>query len=223
MNKKELITYAKRAVKVDKDQVIISACTGKKVLDVGCIGQDRNFNSENWLHNKIRAVAQKLDGVDILENEIRWLRQNGYSVYSVEELNALNAKYEVIIMADVIEHVNDPVGFLTFYASFLSENGVLLVSTPNSNRSNNFISILFSNNYSVNPEHVCWFCPRTFAEVADRAKLSIQEFHWVNHYFNTGEAIGLYQKFKLFLINLLISMRSNFSPNMIFILSNDTK
>lgn len=217
MNKNEVAAYAKRARRIEKDFIVEKFCTGKTVLDVGCIGQDRNFAADNWLHNKIKKIASKADGVDILIAEINELKQKGYSMYSVDELKTLNTKYDVVLMADVIEHVDDPVSFLKFYSSFLTDTGIMLISTPNSNRSNNFINILFNNTYSVNPEHVFWFCPKTMAEVVERAKLTMADFHWAPHYYTSKQVKGFYQKLKYMLGHLLILWRSNFSPNMIFI------
>ncbi len=223
MDKKTFAQYAKTAERKHKDDVVLQYCTGKSVLDVGCVGQDRDYASDNWLHNKVRKVASHLDGVDILLEEIALLRAKGYSMYSLDELQQTSNRYDVILMADVIEHVNDPVGFLRLYASYLTADGVMIVTTPNSNRANNFINILFNNNYTVNPEHTCWFCPRTFSEVTTRANLAITAFFWAHHYFGKADIKGLYQKFKMTLANLLISARKNFSPNMIFILSNHTE
>lgn len=223
MNKKEIAAYAKTAKRLHKDEVVLERCVGKTVLDVGCIGQDRNYTSDNWLHNKIRGVATKTDGVDLLLAEIALLKEKGYSMYSVDELREMNSRYEVIVIADVIEHVDDPVNFLKFYSSFLSTSGIIIITTPNSNRANNFINILFNNNYTVNPEHTCWFCPRTFSEVVSRTDLTINSFFWAHHYFDPNTIKGFYQRFKMFLSNTLISARTNFSPNMIFILSKASR
>jgi SAM-dependent methyltransferase len=218
MTKKEIAVIAKTAASVDKDEFILKRCAGKTVLDVGCIGQDRNFTSENWLHNKVKQASLKVDGVDILLDQIEELKRQGYSMYSVDELSGTNNKYSVILMADVIEHVNDPVAFLTFYMRYLEKDGVVVVSTPNANRSNNAVNIFFNNNYSVNDEHTFWFCPKTFCEVASRAGMVISEFYWAKQYYGAEQIRGIYQKLKFRLIQWLASMRSNFNPNMMFVL-----
>lgn len=219
MTKQEIHTHAKRAKRIRKDEFLLQLCSGKSVLDVGCIGQDRDFSSPEWLHNKLRKAAKEVDGVDILIEQIHILREKGYSMHSVTELQAMGKLYDVVVISDVIEHVNDPISFLSFYSKFLNKNGKIFVSTPNSNRSINFINILFNNNYTVNPEHVFWFCPKTMMEVTDRANLTMKEFFWADNYFEFGTVKGLYQKFKIGLSNALFRMRPNFSPNMIFILT----
>jgi hypothetical protein len=219
MNKGDLVLQARTGKRHDKDRTIENYCKDKTVLDVGCIGQDRNFKEPNWLHNKVKGWSKEVDGVDILIEQINELKRNGYNMYSIQELQALKKTYEVVLMADVIEHVDNPVDFLKFYASFLADTGVMVISTPNANRANNFINILFNNNYSVNPEHTCWYCPKTFSEVVSRTGLELRSFYWIDHYYNSSSVRGLYQKVKFHLANFLIARRSNFSPNMIFILS----
>lgn len=221
MTKNEIQAHAKRATIIEKDDFILNECKGRRVLDVGCIGQDRNFSSTNWLHNKVKGVAGSIDGVDILTDQILELKKLGYSMHSVKELEEKNQRYEVVLISDVIEHVNDPVAFLSYYANFLSPGGRMLVSTPNSNRSLNFVNILFNNNYTVNEEHVFWFCPRTFAEVAVRSKLTIKEFYWADNYFSMTQIRGGYQRFKIQLSNFLFRLKSNFSPNMMFVLTKE--
>jgi len=218
MTKSEIQEHAKRASRILKDDFILNECRGKSVLDVGCIGQDRNFGAPDWLHNKVKSVAKSVDGVDILNDQILELKKLGYSMLTIKELEEKNQRYDVVLISDVIEHVNDPVAFLSYYSNFLSSNGRMLVSTPNSNRSLNFINILFNNNYTVNEEHVFWFCPRTFAEVAVRSKLTIKEFYWADNYFSMSQIRGVYQRFKIRLSNFLFRLKSNFSPNMMFVL-----
>ncbi|NBP69198.1 MAG: hypothetical protein EBU52_10680, partial [Cytophagia bacterium] len=116
MTKQELLQHCRQNKRIHKDDLILSICSQKKVLDVGCIGQDRDFSAPNWLHNKIKSVASVVHGVDILTNLIAQLKVKGYLMYSVEELQAMNEKYEIIILSDVIEHVNNPVEFLAFYS-----------------------------------------------------------------------------------------------------------
>lgn len=218
MTKSEIQEHAKRASRIMKDDFILNECRGKSVLDVGCIGQDRNFGAPDWLHNKVKGVAKSVDGVDILTDQILELKKLGYSMLTIKELEDKNQKYDLVLISDVIEHVNDPVAFLSYYSNFLAPHGRMLVSTPNSNRSLNFINILFNNNYTVNEEHVFWFCPRTFAEVAVRSKLTIKEFYWADNYFSMSQIRGVYQRFKIRLSNLLFRLKSNFSPNMMFVL-----
>ena len=220
--KKFLLEIAYQHGAKSKDAIIISKCRNKNVLDVGCAGQDRNFESKEWLHNRIRCVAREIHGVDILKSEIKKLSAMGYSIFHIDELASLNNKYEVIVMSDVIEHVNNPVSFLRTYSQCLVDDGEMIVSTPNSNRARNFIHILISNNYAINFEHTMWLCPKTFLEIIERSGLYPTEFYWLNEY-NLNNRLTAVQNFIFFISSILSRLRSNFNPNFMFILKKQKK
>jgi 2-polyprenyl-3-methyl-5-hydroxy-6-metoxy-1,4-benzoquinol methylase len=200
----------------EKDDVIIEYCRNKKVLDVGCVGQDINLSNPHWLHQKIKNVAQFVHGVDTNLGGIKTLNNAGYTVYSTSEIGQIDVKYDIIHMGDVIEHVDNAVLFLEFYANYLNENGKIIVTTPNGNRINDTLSILFFGNFYINTEHTCWYCRITFSELCRRANLNIERFEWLNTYVKPQKG------FINFTMNLLrrffCFLRSDFYPNMLFIL-----
>jgi len=219
MDKELYFNTIKKAVKAEKRVKICELCSGKSVLDVGCAGQDFDYNNPGWLHNRIKSVAREADGVDIETEAIRALREKGYSVFNADELKLSVRKYEIIVMSDVIEHVNDPVEFLRFYSSFLTAEGKMIITTPNAHAVRNFTSILVRNNYSLNPQHTFWLCPKTMMEIAERAGLAFADFFWLEEYFTLRDVSGLKYKI-IFIINKMFQkMRSNFYPNFMFIVS----
>lgn len=219
MDKELIFNIIRKAVKAEKTALICELCTGKSVLDVGCAGQDFDYNNPAWLHNRIKSVSGDLDGVDIEAEAISAMREKGYSIFSADELKLSDRKYEIVVMADVIEHVNDPVEFLRFYSSFLAADGKMIITTPNAHAVRNFTSILFSNNYSVNPQHTFWLCPKTMMESAERAGLVFTDFYWLEEYFTLRDVNGLKYKIIYVINKLFRKMRSNFYPNFMFIVS----
>lgn len=219
MTKKELFRKVRSARVCDKDAKILELCKNKYVLDVGCVGQIKNYNNKEWLHDKIRKISNEVHGVDIEQSGITKLKQMGYLIYHVNELSKLQKPhYDVIVMGDVIEHVNDPVNFLKFYSDFLNDNGVIIVTTPNSHRVRNFIDILISNDYLLNSEHTMWFCPKTFVEITIRANLMVEDFFWLKEIYDITALKSYRAKLKFYLNSLLCSFRTNFNPNFMFIL-----
>ena len=85
-------------------------------------------------------------------------------------------------MADIIEHVGNPQELLQQYIPFMEDDGIIVITTPNSNRARNFLSILFFNKYGMNPEHTMWFCPKTMTELINRTRLQAYEFFWLSEY-----------------------------------------
>ncbi len=220
MNDKEKIFRSiKKAQTVKKDEFIIHFCSGKTVLDVGCAGQDHDISNPNWLHGKIYKTANELVGVDTNVAAIKKLRSKGYAVFSPEEiLTHKNKKsFDVIIMADVIEHVNDPVDFLIQYSRLLATNGRLVITTPNAVSARNFTSILLGNHYSLNPEHTVWFCPKTIIETLTRAKLQFHDFFWIKEYYSIREVKGLFSKTIFILNSFLFKLRRLYHPNFMLI------
>ncbi len=201
---------------LEKDITIIDYCRNKSVLDVGCVGQDIDISNPQWLHQKIKNVAKSIHGVDTNIEGIKVLTEAGYKVYSTDEIEHVNEKFDVIHMGDVIEHVDNAVLFLEFYKRFLNENGKMIITTPNGNRINDTLSILFFGNYYINEEHTCWYCRITFAELCNRANLAIERFEWLDSYVKAKRdfislTLNLIRRFFCFL-------RSDFYPNMLFIL-----
>ncbi|MFN8242159.1 MAG: class I SAM-dependent methyltransferase [Bacteroidales bacterium] len=218
MDRDEIFRLVKKAPVLYKDKEIINICRDKKVLDVGCAGQDFSVDDPAWMHGQISKVARELIGVDINIPKIQMINEKGFKVLTPEKLSESGSLFDIVTMADVIEHVNDPVTFLSFYSGFLKEGGRIVITTPNAHGIRNFTSIIIRNNYSVNPEHTFWFCPKTMLEVAERAGLRFSEFCWLNEYFTIKDMPGLKNR-SIFLFNRMMKrLRSNFSPNFMIIL-----
>jgi 2-polyprenyl-3-methyl-5-hydroxy-6-metoxy-1,4-benzoquinol methylase len=219
VDKNSIIKELKKAKIVDKQTKLIELCANKNVLDVGCVGQDLSYSNKDWLHDRIRKVSKHVDGVDINEKGINALKSRGYSVFHANELNIHNKKYDIILMSDVIEHVNDPVYFIKFYSAFITEGGCMIITTPNAHGVRNFSSILIRNDYSLNPEHTFWFCPKTLTEVVERANLKIVDFYWLYEYFSINQVQGFKNKVVFRFNSLLMRLRHHFSPNFLIIIS----
>ena len=219
MDKELIFKEIKKASISDKNILIPELCTGMKVLDVGCVGQDFDYDSPGWMHNKIKNTAFSVDGVDIDSEGITKLREKGYNIFSPDELKSTGRMYDIIVMSDVIEHVDDPVAFLKFYSVFLSKTGRIIITTPNAHGIRNFTSILIRNSYSVNPEHTFWFCPKTMLEVTSRAGLKYAGFYWSGEYSKMGDLKGFKYKFIYLFNRFFEKMRSNYNPNFMFIAS----
>lgn len=219
MDNTEYKLRIKKAKVTDKQPKVIELCAGKTVLDVGCVGQDINYSNPDWLHNRIKGVCAGIDGVDIDSAGVSKLCEKGLSVFLPDELVSLNKKYDIVMMADVIEHVNDPVAFLSYYSAFLNDKGKIVITTPNAHAVRNFTSILLWNNYSINAEHTMWLCPKTMLEITRRAGLKFSDFWWLNEHFKISELKGFKNRTVFRINSMLQRLRTNFYPNFMFIVS----
>lgn len=218
MDKGEWSKKFKSAKKIDKFDFIIESCKEKVVLDVGCVGQDKSHTSDAWLHGRIKKVAKDLTGADIMKNEIEELNKQGYSIYLPEDLLKANKKFDLIVMGDVIEHVNDPGQFLSFYAQFLTEKGEMVICTPNSFGVRYFIQVLFYGKPGTNDEHSLSFDPYVMLELFKRVQIVPVKFYWLNEYHKGN---NWKQKIILALSRFYIFFRSYFNSNFMFIVKNE--
>lgn len=160
-----------------KSEAFVSRCRGKRVLDVGCAGQARPPGDRGWLHGLLRNEASQVVGVDTNEVAVAKLQAEGFDVRLPVELG--NDKFDVVVMGDVIEHVDDPVGFLRIYARTMVPSGRMLVSTPNAFSAVSWLSAWATGTAPVNAEHTMWFDPLTLAECARRAGLHVEGIIWL--------------------------------------------
>lgn len=95
---------------------------GKSLLDIGC-GQGKY----------LRLLARDcscMTGVDANPDQVAALRQEGFDVFTPEELPA--GKYDLLLMSHIVEHMTagDLVQFMDRYLPMLNEGGKLILITP---------------------------------------------------------------------------------------------
>ena len=111
-----------------------------------------------YLHQNLCGAASHCVGVDTNGEGIQLLRKMGFpEVYLPEE--SPDADYDLCILADVIEHVGDPVSFLRSTRRYRFER--LVVVTPNVFRWRNCLP----GGELINTDHRFWFSPYTLCKV----------------------------------------------------------
>lgn len=215
MNKPEISFFTKAKI-LNKQPAVLDWCRNKKVLDVGCIGQDKPAESADWLHGKIKTVASALIGADINTEQISKLNQSGYNILTPELLEQSGNKFDIVLMADVIEHVDDVAAFLKFYLRFLNEGGKLIITTPNPFSIRQTTSIFLYGQPGINPEHTASLDPITMSEVFSRLELRVEYFCWLHEYSVLPK---LRYKILYPVFRLMYSIRKFYSPNFLFVVS----
>ncbi len=93
-------------------------------MDLGCVRHDASFaNNPNWLHNKIRNVAQNVVGIGFLARDVEKLRNLGYNIIYGDVTKPLNLseQFDVIVAGDLIEHLSNFEGFFMNCTTFLKK------------------------------------------------------------------------------------------------------
>lgn len=220
MNKTEIIkTYLSAPISI-KDDYILTNCKHKKVLDVGCVGQNKFFTSPDWVHAKIKKVSDSLVGVDINQEPKKEFEAQGYILVTPEELQNTNELFDVIVMGDVIEHVDNLVEFLNFYKVFLKEGGELIITTPNALSIRQTLNVLLYGQPGINDEHTSILECNTMLELFKRTELEVHDFNWLHEY---SKAPKLSRKVVYGISKILYSIRRYYAPYFVFKVCNQKK
>jgi 2-polyprenyl-3-methyl-5-hydroxy-6-metoxy-1,4-benzoquinol methylase len=106
---------------------------GKEVLEMGC--------GNGYLSFCLYKYVKKLDGYDVDKSAIVQAKINSrkfglqdklnFYEYSNYNTQLMDEGYDIVLSSDVIEHVEDPLKYLSVCKRVLKENGYLILTTPN--------------------------------------------------------------------------------------------
>jgi 2-polyprenyl-3-methyl-5-hydroxy-6-metoxy-1,4-benzoquinol methylase len=153
---------------------------GHSVLDIGVVDHDiSHIQSGGWKHRKLKKFAKKIVGVDILEEEVSMLNKMGFDVRLVDATSKadLGEKFERVVIGDVIEHVSNPVALLEFASRHLSDDGQIMVSTPNPFSIYYILRVIREGTFIANAEHISWITPTNALEIANRSGISLKNYY----------------------------------------------
>jgi 2-polyprenyl-3-methyl-5-hydroxy-6-metoxy-1,4-benzoquinol methylase len=151
-----------------------------EVLDLGCVHHSaENESKDYWLHKYLCEKARYVLGLDLLEKDVQKLRRLGYNVVTgnVENVN-LNKKFDVIVMGELIEHVQNVDVILSNIKLHLKDDGKLIITTPNTFNIIHFITILLRGKLKINEEHVAWYDPNTLNSLLKRSGFKISRIKY---------------------------------------------
>src|ERR1039457_4661493 len=93
-------------------EVMVEACRGKRVLDLGCVGHSAEaMNWPQWLHDQIAQAGAFCVGVDYETESVRLMRAAGLVAFPgdideppTSELVGL-APFDLVVAGELIEHL----------------------------------------------------------------------------------------------------------------------
>lgn len=172
---------------------------GKDVLDIGCaVG----YQKEDWMHRHIVEKAKTTYGIDLDKDAIDDIKKMGFDVeYGDAQNFNLDRKFNLIHAGELIEHLDNPGGFLDSIRNHLTEDGQVLLTTPNGLRISNFI-YASTGGLKVNFQHTCWFCEYTLKTLLERKGFELVEVGYLKH-----ETFNFFRRFVLKLRTLLLPDR----------------
>lgn len=152
------------------------------VLDVGCARHDQarrnQANLHRFLHSKIDA---EIHGIDVLEDEIEAMQAEGYevSVADAERMDdELDTSFDAIVAGEVIEHLGRPLDFLRAARDLLTDQGVLIITTPNPDGFAYWRRALMGGRN--NEGHTCWIDPFNLDRLSElEGEITLDEWKYL--------------------------------------------
>lgn len=139
------------------------------IVDFGC-GAGNTFKALNNQNMKLGSMT----GVDfnplVDEPNVNML------AWDLNKLDEIPRQYwpngiDLAISTHVLEHVVDPVLFLTVIAKQLSESGVIFIEVPDCSNNVNFENIAFTN--VVHGQHIHYYTKQSVQMIANKAGLQV--------------------------------------------------
>lgn len=145
----------------------------KTILDVGCFdGSFLRFLGCDWRRsgieiNPLAAKKAERSGIEIIGDDLANLDQFGSS-------------FGAVVATDVIEHVPNPLLFLTGMAKLTQKNGLVIISTGNTQA---WTWKLAGSRYwyCVIPEHISFINPAWCHQAAETLGLKLKSLRYFSH------------------------------------------
>jgi len=162
---------------------------GKKIIHLGCCDHlpmnEYKIANKTWLHAELNNSAFRCLGVDIDEVGLKIMKDKyGYRDLLCADMaetaspEILKEKWDYIIMGEIIEHLDNPVDFLTrLRNNYKQVIGTAIITVPNAFR-------LINNEYVkqhqelINSDHKYWFTPYTLGKILIRSNILPNEFYF---------------------------------------------
>lgn len=172
-------------VLADPFPFILDCARGKRVLNVGASGGVEHYlpaQREAWLHHRLEKVAAELVGIDIDVDSVAFAARHGAELLVEDcETCSFQQPFDLIVMSDVIEHVNSPVRAIGNLAKQLAPGGRLLITTPNPTHYGLVARAWLGSRTEVYYDHVCAFLPEHFHVMGKRLGLRLSEVVFFSH------------------------------------------
>lgn len=156
----------------DAHALILDMANGKRVLNVGAAGNAtfyRDHGVDGWLHARLALRVETLMGLDLDGDEVQVASSLGYDIHmgNCETAN-LGTAFDLIVLADVLEHVDNPALALANMMGHLHPGGQIVLTTPNATFLGNVLNALLRRGPHIYWDHVNLYVPENIQVLCDR-------------------------------------------------------
>jgi 2-polyprenyl-3-methyl-5-hydroxy-6-metoxy-1,4-benzoquinol methylase len=159
------------------DIIKLINCNDCNILEVGC-GQGNTL-----IELKKQGKAKFIAGIDIVDlNQSSKLDKFILAdIESEENIDLPESYFDVIICADVLEHLKDPWNVLEKIKKFLKPNGIIIASIPNIREIKTLVSILVKGDFRyvdagiLDKTHLRFFCKKNIIELFEKTGYKVEK------------------------------------------------
>jgi len=162
--------------------LLISSENPPALLDYGC--------GLGFFMDSAYDYGFNVNGVEFNPYALNYIKQRySYNVSSPEEFQTLKNKYDVVTLFDVIEHLRNPLQMLDAITARINDNGLLIISTPDSEST---VSKILGNkleDFRRTREHLYFFSRRNLPSILMRYGYDVLEISSCGHSFELKHLI----------------------------------
>lgn len=162
------------AVKESLRQIATKRGNSPLILEFGC--------GLGYLTYSLNKEGYNIKGLDISHEAIDYAIRNYGDFYVCAELNMYSAtherEYDVIIMTEVIEHLNDVNSIMKYLKGLLKSNGKIILTTPN--KSFYPKTMLWATD--LPPVHCWWLSEDSISHIAVQLDMAVTFLNFKQYY-----------------------------------------
>jgi len=140
---------------IKKNKIIIKYIFGKDVLDIGSGCNHSNYFLLPNQFDFMKTYCKSIIGTDIIKSKDKLIIQADMQYHN------LNRKFDVVVVCDVIEHMENAGMFLKNMQRHLKTGGRIIITTPNANSLAPHIGYYLS--FGGLKGHTQWYDKRTIS------------------------------------------------------------
>ncbi|MFN1835364.1 class I SAM-dependent methyltransferase [Balneola sp. MJW-20] len=176
-NGRKFKVAGKNNVNFSRLDFLESYAKDKNVLHIGFTDHipliKEKIGKNQWLHTRLVQKAKNCYGIDIDADAVEYVKSeisiDNVFCFDITKDNIpteiSDKKWDVIIIGEVLEHIDNPVEFLSqIHLKFSKIAGELIVTVPNALELIN-IKLIRKGQEFINTDHRYWFTPYTLSKV----------------------------------------------------------
>jgi SAM-dependent methyltransferase len=162
---------------------IVSDKQNTKILEIGC--------GLGYLTYSLNHAGYQVTGLDISQEAIDEANRSFGNYYICADIfdyaGIHENEYDLIIMTELIEHIESPTDFLRHTAQLINSDGAIIITTPNKSIYTDSVAW----NSDLPPVHCWWFSESSMKYMADEINCEVN-FLDFNDYYHKKKPVYVY-------------------------------